>query len=221
MSFILDALKKSESERQNKRAAAISDVPVASSRRVTGRWLWLIGALLAVNALVLTALLLRPTEPQAIGTQAPPEPEPAAARATTEPPALQATLARAPDSAAARKPDPEPEPEPEQKPAAPVATQEPGAAPVAVAPAPARPQPRPTETLLTFQEARARGAVDIPDLHIDLHVFSESPADRFVFINMNQYRESSVLSEGPELLEITPEGVVLEYRGTTFLLARD
>lgn len=59
------------------------------------------------------------------------------------------------------------------------------------------------------------------DLHLDIHVFGETPADRFVFINMNKYRENSKLVEGPTVREITPDGVVLEYQGTTFLLPRD
>ena len=74
---------------------------------------------------------------------------------------------------------------------------------------------------LTFNDLRATGSVELPDLHIDLHVFSEEPGDRFVFINMNQYRENAVLTEGPRLKEITAEGVLLEYVGTTFLLPRE
>jgi len=60
MSFILDALKKSESERQRKGAPGIADVPESNGRRGGGRWLWIIGALLAVNLAVLVGLLLRP-----------------------------------------------------------------------------------------------------------------------------------------------------------------
>ena len=52
-------------------------------------------------------------------------------------------------------------------------------------------------------------------------MFSEVPEDRFVFINMSKQREKSQLSEGPIVEEITPEGVILEYSGTRFLLSRD
>ena len=61
----------------------------------------------------------------------------------------------------------------------------------------------------------------MPDLNIDIHVYSEKPADRFVFINMNQYRENATLTEGPLLREITTEGVILEFVGATFLLPRE
>ena len=61
----------------------------------------------------------------------------------------------------------------------------------------------------------------MPELHVDIHVYSESPGDRFVFINMSKHNEGSRLSEGPLVEEITPEGVVLSMNGTTFLLPRD
>lgn len=73
----------------------------------------------------------------------------------------------------------------------------------------------------TFNEVRAEGIVDLPPLRIDIHVYSENAADRFVFINMNRHKERSTLSEGPQILEIVPEGVVLEYRGTRFVLPRE
>jgi len=68
---------------------------------------------------------------------------------------------------------------------------------------------------------RANGTIVLPDLHLDIHVFSDIPEDRFVFINMSKQRENSKLAEGPMVEEITPEGVVLEYRGTSFLLPRE
>ena len=77
------------------------------------------------------------------------------------------------------------------------------------------------ESWLTLNDLRASGRVDLPEMHIDLHVFSDNPGDRFVFINMNEYRENSTLPEGPSVNRITQEGVLLDYRGTTFLLPRD
>ncbi|MCP5093694.1 MAG: general secretion pathway protein GspB [Gammaproteobacteria bacterium] len=73
----------------------------------------------------------------------------------------------------------------------------------------------------TIHEVRANGTVVLPDLHLDIHVFSDIPKDRFVFINMSKHREDSRLAEGPMVEEITPEGVVLEYSGTSFLLPRE
>jgi general secretion pathway protein B len=73
----------------------------------------------------------------------------------------------------------------------------------------------------TLQEVRVSGALDLPDLHLDIHVYSEVPADRFVFINMAKHREGSRLDEGPQVSEITQDGVVLRYQGKSFLVPRE
>ena len=38
---------------------------------------------------------------------------------------------------------------------------------------------------------------------------------------MSKYREKDRLAEGPSLEEITRDGVVLDYRGTRFVLPRE
>ena len=73
----------------------------------------------------------------------------------------------------------------------------------------------------TFNEVRANGSVQLPDLHLDLHVFNGTPSERFVFINMSKYGENAMLEEGPLVAEIVPEGVILEFTGTRFLLPRE
>lgn len=73
-------------------------------------------------------------------------------------------------------------------------------------------------TLPSLEELVLQGAVNLPALHIDLHVYNEVPSRRFVSINMNKYRENERLAEGPVVREITPEGVVLEYEGKAFAL---
>ena len=60
----------------------------------------------------------------------------------------------------------------------------------------------------------------LPDLHLDIHVYSEQPGDRFVFVNMSKYTEFTSLAEGPMVKEIVPEGVILEHLGNEFLLPR-
>jgi len=60
MSFILDALKKSETERQQQGPAEFTGVPTSSGRQSAPRWLWVLGVLLAVNLAVLLGLLLKP-----------------------------------------------------------------------------------------------------------------------------------------------------------------
>ena len=219
MSFILDALKKSEADRQGNSSPGISDVPVAVRPSAGPRWLWVIVVLLGINLVVLMVMLLRPT-----GVE--PAPERMAAESVTPVPDRQPpAITRAETPAPQRMPDvdrtaepgndsatdavtPPPAEQQVREAAEPVARSTPAATPPPITESPE------SETLLTFNDLRASGSVNLPDLHIDLHVYSDTPAERFVFINMNQYRESATLTEGPRVARITTEGVVLEYVGT-------
>ena len=58
MSFILDALKKSENERQKQSGPALFEVKVAPPPRRFPVWAVVVGALLGVNLIVLVAVLL-------------------------------------------------------------------------------------------------------------------------------------------------------------------
>ena len=60
MSFILDALKKSESARQDTNSPGIADVPVMQRRADTPQWVPIVAVLLGVNLLALLYLVLRP-----------------------------------------------------------------------------------------------------------------------------------------------------------------
>ncbi len=95
------------------------------------------------------------------------------------------------------------------------------AAPAARSAAPAIVAPPPGQQLVTLDELRLAGATQLPELHLDIHVYADAAAERFVFINMNKHREGSRLDEGPVVFQITPEGVVLQHQGRTFLLPRE
>lgn len=239
MSFILDALKKSEAERQRKHAPGVADIPPARDVSAPPRWLWAVGALLAINLVVVLALLLRgegqpeptaaapvpateeagPEEAAAAATAASPEeraPEPsfsemvAAAREYSTPPAERSTDDGERDAGRSIPPAGDGAADPAaEAPANPAAEQQP------------RRQSAVEESLPTFNSLRAGGSLQLPDLHLDIHVYSERPAERFVFVNMGKYKEKETLSEGPAVREIIPEGVVLEHRGQRFLLPRD
>jgi general secretion pathway protein B len=90
-------------------------------------------------------------------------------------------------------------------------TPPPAAAP-AVSAAPA------TEVLPSADEMAARG---VPPLHLDLHVYSNAPQQRFVFVNSRKYREGEALQEGPVVEQITQDGAVLSFRGSRFKLSHD
>jgi general secretion pathway protein B len=98
--------------------------------------------------------------------------------------------------------------------------------PAAQAAQPSQPEPpattaRPeTSNAPTIDQLRLNGSLNLPELHLDIHVYSDNPAERFVFINMRKYREGARIEAGPEIREIRPDGVILEYQGQTFLLPR-
>jgi len=216
MSFILDALKKSETERQQQGAAEFSGVPVSTNKPRTPKWLWILGILLAINVVALTSILVRTDAP-------PPSPSPSPVSidsgTTTKisttglmvaaPEIAESTFAErvvaAKDKQSARESQPMSANSQAQR-----------------AEAVDRPNPATSSPYLrTFDEARVQGLFQMTDLHLDIHVFGEFPADRFVFINMAKHRQGSQLAEGPTVSEITTDGVILEYQGTTFLLPRE
>ena len=201
MSFILDALKKSETERQQQSGAEFPSVPSSSGEPQSFKWLWLLGLLLLVNIVVLLGILMRPDKTPAVPAATREVP---GAQAQTLEPSFEEKIAAAKENQAAAPV------------AAPAVTDTNSrrvlSAPVSRAPA---------ERVLTIDEVRVNGTLQITDLHLDIHVYSDDPAERFVFINMTKHREQSTLDEGPVVVEITPDGVILEHQGTTFLLPRE
>ena len=211
MSFILDALKKSETERQQQSSAEFSSVPASSGNPNPARWLWMLGILLFVNFAVLIGILLKPSS-----TDDAAQPVIAEETATVTSSEFEDRVAVAIDNRAAQAPQPLPQ------------LEEPPA--VVAKPASARTSNAPTTstssrvseaTVPTMDELRLEGTLQIAELHLDIHVYSDVPAERFVFINMNKHREGSQTAEGPVVREIRTDGVLLEYQGRVFLLPRE
>ncbi len=74
--------------------------------------------------------------------------------------------------------------------------------------------------LPSISEINLSGEQALPDLHLDVHVYATTPAERFVYINMRKYREGATLQEGPILERIRRDGVVLNFHGVRFVLPR-
>ena len=216
MSFILDALRKSELERQRQSGPSIAELPVARDDRRLPRALLAIGFLLVVNVGVLLFFLLRDT------TDALPAVEITSAAA----PVVAAPAAAAPVPAPAevaptvvspvideRVTEPEVMPEATLPPPAPDPTLLPDAS-VTYSPGPVDDMPPPIADLPTQVTA------GLPALSVDLHIYSDDPAKRVVFINGRRYQRGGVLVEGPTVEEINREGAVLSYHGRRFLLPR-
>jgi general secretion pathway protein B len=207
MSFILDALKKSETERQKQNTPGFADVPDATSPPRAPRWLWLLGGLLAINLVVLLGVMLRPELNPTTATPTPTEAIPADGPS-------EASFSDMVEEAKKRQAVPVAESTSE-------GITDAEAEPVGRTASVARTPEKMSQNYATFNELRANGTIMLPDLHLDIHVYSEHPADRFVFVNMSKYREQGRLTEGPVVKEITPEGVILEHLGNRFLLPRE
>jgi general secretion pathway protein B len=76
-----------------------------------------------------------------------------------------------------------------------------------------------TDGLPLYQQIVASDG--LPSLHLDLHVFAQRPQNRFVMINMHRLQEGDTLPSGVQVESIRPDGVVLSYHGTRFLLPRN
>jgi general secretion pathway protein B len=222
MSFILDALKKAEAERQRQTGPTLLEVRVAQPRRRFPLWTLVIGALLIINILVLLAFVLRRPAPT---TE--PTPTPAPTAAAVSPPAPAAMPVAPPAVSAPAAPA-------QAAPAGPAAGTAAPRAPLAASddaqlagdnPAdfePAVPATPPRAPAYSARRGEPPSLSDIggelPDLRLDLHVYATRPADRYALINMHRVREGDVLPEGPRVVAIDPDGVELSYRGSEFML---
>jgi general secretion pathway protein B len=218
MSFILDALKKSELERQRQSTPGLMDAPVALRRSRLPLWAILLGALLSINIAVLAVMLMRNGASTAAG---PVKRADTAATSQAKPPATQDHFSPL-DSSPVYAPEIPVPPAEEAAPAprtfaqrsAPRPLRKPD--PVLVDESPADND----ELLPSINEINLTGAQALPELHLDVHVYATKPSDRFVYINMRKYHEGNTLQEGPVLERIRRDGVVLDYQGLRFVLPR-
>jgi general secretion pathway protein B len=229
MSFILDALKKSELERQRQSMPGLMDAPASLRRGRLPLWAVLLGSLLAINIVVLIIVLMR-NDARAVGPSVATSPKQNASPAEVKPlPADEhfSPLNTAPVYA------PEIPVPPAETTAASTGSTAALIAPRAIAQRAAphafrRPDPVLSdeeatdndEVLPSINELNLTGAQALPEMHLDVHVYATKPADRFVFINMRKYKEGNTLQEGPVLERIRRDGVVLNYQGVRFILPR-
>lgn len=283
MSFILDALKKSESDRQRQNGPSLFEVKVAPPRRALPIWAVAIAVLLGINAIVISWMLLRrgPTQQPAAAAPATAvrAAGPTSAGETAATPAAADGASRA-NAAAAAGPDAAPvsptagsarppgapasAPSARAVSAGGAAASAPLASPAGASPAdqgagappsssgapparsadqsalPASSDGNPSDYAPAVEPSAAQGSgaaagatgdlplyqqivgsAGLPALHLDLHVFAARPKDRFVMINMQRVGEGDTLPNGVQVEAIRPDGVVLSYHGTRFLLPRN
>jgi general secretion pathway protein B len=217
MSFILDALKKSEIERQRQTGPGLMESASPARRNRLPLWAVLLAALLAVNIIVLLFLLNRR------GAPASPPPPAVATHAEEDKAAPQPEHFSPLSSAPVYAPEiPVPPAESADSAARPVPRAAPRSAPHRADPllSDTAGKDENEEVLPSINEVNLTGAQALPELHLDVHVFATKPADRFVYINMRKYHEGNTLQEGPVIERIRRDGVVLNYHGVRFVLPR-
>lgn len=186
MSFILDALKRSERAR---RVLGAAQSPPPGEPLPPPRRGWVIGAIVAlllVNAALLAWFVLAPSAPSATPNAVPQAPQ-----------GEVRSLAREAGSGPAAS----------------------GVAPGIVSGAAvAAPRAAPDATPLADVEPALRAR--LAGFHVDVHGWADDPAQRFVLINLKRRVAGDALDGGIALVEIVPEGVVVELDGQRVLLPR-
>ncbi|MBL8226516.1 MAG: general secretion pathway protein GspB [Chromatiales bacterium] len=254
MSFILDALRKSDAERQRQSAPGLADIRYARPKARRSPWVPLLVVVLGANLAFMAFQWWRsgtapaaapgtavapgalppapavPTAPATAPVTVVPDPSPPAARTVPVPvpPEVRPLAGEADPAAVAALPDAVDDPDlaglgDELAAAAGVdaAALAADAEAMAAASAPAPPAPsriREEAGLPTSQQLIAAGTLRVPELSLELHVYSDDPAGRFIIINGRRYREGATLNEGPVVESITTEGAVLDSQGTRFIV---
>jgi len=213
MSFILDALKKSEAERNRKTGPVLMDMRIARARRRLPAWVWVIAIVLLANLALLGYALLRSTKP----------PESVASVAAT-PAATPIVVTPVPGVGNATSALPPP-----TLPTTPAATtggvimQSNAVVTPATPGAPYESQPAtaisPEDAALPSDEDLRQSGITVPELRLSLHVYDSNPANRFVLLNSSRLFEGQETADGVRVERILPTGVILAWRGRRFLMS--
>ena len=219
MSYILDALRKADAQRERDPARGIHAQPVTLSLPEDNSGpdsrLWLVGLALVVAGALLAAAMWR------LGWFA--KPGVPALAAPTAPPL--ASIAKA--APTVTHPSPPPLPPPLPTPATEVLPAAPPAPPPSAVP-PAREAPKAAATVTAYPPMPAASASerlpslaelpadvqrDLPKLAITGGVYSPAPAQRLLIVNGQVLNEGAEAAPGVMLEQIRPKTAVLNFRG--------
>jgi general secretion pathway protein B len=199
MSYILEALKKSQAERQLGSAPTISAVPVGAAPQAAGhasrRPAWIaLAALVLAAALALLAWRLMAPAPKAVAPVAPV----VVAQAPAAPPPPLAVVPSSSPPPLAVVPSSPPPPKPVAK-----------AAPAKAAPPPATDDER-LPLLREMPEAIQR---TVPTLVFGGYMYSKNPADRLLLIDKALRHEGEEVAPGLVLEKLLPKAAVMNFNG--------
>lgn len=241
MSFILDALRKSDQQRSRSATPTLTAAPAAAaeSRQPALWWYGLIAGVLVGAGVLIGWMHRAPAESPAVAVApsidrsvertaqqlapAPVSATPETVRKFEAPPPQDPAASSVTTSMAA--PVAEPKRATAPTPSEPVATvgasnsretaaSKPAEAgnPIVLAPREAPPEPG----VLSLAELPPALQQEIPKLSILAHSYSSKPKARFVFINDRMVREEEYPLPGLKLEQITPDGMVFSYKGYRF-----
>jgi general secretion pathway protein B len=215
MSYILDALRKSQREREpapEAPPAAVHHISIALPSR--SGWIIISGVVLLLALLVAFWFFWRgiPQETPASTVLPAVAPQPTAAAMTAAPPRALVTGRDLAEEARVAQPFAS-MPATRRKPETSAGTiVTPGAAVPAVVGS-SDGIPLLQQMPLAFQRA-------LPPLAVTIHVYAPDPSQRILFINNHEYHPGSEIAGGIRVEEIVPDGVVLRYQGERFKLSR-
>ena len=221
MSYILDALKKSEQERGHGTAPGIQTTHSSSLNYYSNRTHWWPYALVFVIAINLAALLYfvllkddAPGNKVAVAQVATTEvqPAPGATVSMTQVPVLQAPARQALDTPPVRMASIDPAPV-QPEPAAQLTEMPPATSPDQHS----NPVLAQSDfTTVDRDELPYDIQQHIPIMEFSAHVYSSNPMQRSIVINGRFMEEGDNLGSDLVLNEITPEGAVFDFQGYRF-----
>jgi len=216
MSYILEALKKSDQQRQRGATPTLQAaqlIAVAPQRPMAVYYGLLALVLLATGITAgITIGWLRP-QPQSMPVKAEPVAlQPAAPAALSASPELPGDTAhKSASHDPARQAVPVADAVQPYKPAR-VAAEPVAAAPVRDQPAGVAQE----DQAIALDELPDHIRQEIPAMEIQLHAYSSVPGERLVSINSIRLREGGALMLGLRLEQITPDGMIFSYKGYRF-----
>jgi general secretion pathway protein B len=210
MSYILEALKKAQAERQLGDTPTINAVsiqvasPAAASARMPS---WAILATALVAAAVAAIFWWRQGAPAGEATLV----------VTPAPPAVLARPAAPVVLAAPAPPQPQPIVVPDAIPA-PMAAPAP-ARPAPQVAAPSARQPAPEEALPFARDLPEQVRSSLPQVVFGGYMYSPNPADRLLLIDKVLRHEGEEVAPGLTLEKLLPKAAVMNFRGTRYRVA--
>jgi general secretion pathway protein B len=250
MSYILDAIRKSDMQRQRGAAPTLltSHEPSAAPGRTVPLVYWMLAAVLLVVGVAIG--WLRPWQnapaPPAIANNVATPPAAAPVPALLPPAAPPELLRKVEHEAAAAKPA-APSPAPAASAPAPVPSKAPAPAttpapsqavalpapaaaapaataiapvpvPALVAPGSVKPaaEAAPESKIINFADLPPNIRDEIPRMSIAVHAYSREPKNRLVTIDNRLLHEGDDAGPGIRLQQITPDGMVFDYKGYHF-----